>query len=174
LTSRRFLIRLCPLSSHRISLQPAPLCLLKMLPTRMLLSQPRAQLRSLATSGPTACTVPSGCCGSCGRGSNAAGSLVTAAPAPDATASGGRFECWKCRHDVRDAMFCRACGCVQSLDCCQRQQTSSFAVFDMAPSFDIDGDALEAAFKSLQRRVHPDSFYSKSRSGFILLPFCLV
>jgi DnaJ-domain-containing protein 1 len=41
--------------------------------------------------------------------------------------------------------------------------SNSFAVFDIAPSFDVDGDALEAAYKSLQRRVHPDSFYSKSR-----------
>jgi DnaJ-domain-containing protein 1 len=36
-------------------------------------------------------------------------------------------------------------------------------VFDITPSFDVDGNALEAAYKGLQRRVHPDSFYSKSK-----------
>jgi DnaJ-domain-containing protein 1 len=34
----------------------------------------------------------------------------------------------------------------------------------MAPSFDVDLNVLETAFKSLQRRVHPDSFYSKSKT----------
>jgi DnaJ-domain-containing protein 1 len=33
----------------------------------------------------------------------------------------------------------------------------------MQPTFDVDSDALDVAFKNLQRRVHPDSFYSKSR-----------
>lgn len=64
---------------------------------------------------------------------------------------------------MRDCMFCKSCGCVQSMACCLQKQTSSFAVFDMDPTFDIDADALEAAFKQLQRRVHPDSFYSKSK-----------
>ena len=64
---------------------------------------------------------------------------------------------------MRDSMFCKSCGCVQSIACCLQKQTNSFAVFDMDPTFDIDADALEAAFKQLQRRVHPDSFYSKSK-----------
>ena len=64
---------------------------------------------------------------------------------------------------MRDAVFCKSCGCVQPLECCRQKLSNSFAVFDITPSFDVDGNALEAAYKSLQRRVHPDSFYSKSK-----------
>jgi len=60
-------------------------------------------------------------------------------------------------------MFCKSCGRVQPLACCLQKQTNSFAIFDMTPSFDIDLEALDAAFKNLQRRVHPDSYYSKSK-----------
>jgi len=64
---------------------------------------------------------------------------------------------------VRDVIFCKSCGRVQPLACCLSKQTNSFAILDLAPSFDIDADVLDAAFKNLQRRVHPDSFYSKSK-----------
>lgn len=117
--------------------------------------------RSFATSEPSVCSRPSSCCGDCKLGSSA---FAAAAPAPvSAGCADGSYECWKCRHDVRNAMFCKACGCVQSLACCLQKQTNSFAVFDMEPTFDVDADALDVAFKNLQRRVHPDSFYSKSR-----------
>jgi DnaJ-domain-containing protein 1 len=53
---------------------------------------------------------------------------------------------------------------VQPFACCSAKQANAFAVFNMAPSFDVDLNVLETAFKSLQRRVHPDSFYSKSKT----------
>jgi molecular chaperone HscB len=64
---------------------------------------------------------------------------------------------------VRDSVFCNSCGCVQPLACCRQKLSNCFAVFELAPAFDVDCDALEAAYKGLQRRIHPDSFYSKSK-----------
>lgn len=62
--------------------------------------------------------------------------------------------CWSCERPGGDGAFCDKCGAVQP----PRAGRSHFSVLDTASSFDIDAAALEARFKEMARKLHPDRF----------------
>lgn len=54
-------------------------------------------------------------------------------------------------------VFCSSCGTIQP-----PFATDHFSLFELPQTYDLDAAALAARFKSLQRRVHPDRFCTKS------------
>jgi molecular chaperone HscB len=68
--------------------------------------------------------------------------------------------CWACpvRHSRQcGSFFCTGCGAIQP-----PFTTDHFTLFELPQSFSLDAAQLEARFKGLQRRVHPDRFCTKS------------
>jgi molecular chaperone HscB len=74
------------------------------------------------------------------------------------THSAAVVPCWSCKGPVATrALFCSVCGAVQGPG-----STDPFTRLALAPSFDLDLDALERQYLGLQRRLHPDRFAAKS------------
>jgi molecular chaperone HscB len=66
--------------------------------------------------------------------------------------------CWSCKGPVAArALFCSVCGAVQGPG-----GADPFTRLGLAPTFDLDLDALERQYLGLQRRLHPDRFAAKS------------
>jgi len=66
--------------------------------------------------------------------------------------------CWSCKGPVANrALFCSVCGAVQGPGAIDH-----FTRLGLAPSFEIDHDALERQYFGFQRRLHPDRFAGKS------------
>ncbi len=61
--------------------------------------------------------------------------------------------CWKC-HEPVGGPVCVGCGAVQPL----RADRDLFAVLGLPRRFHLDLDAVDAAWRELSRRVHPDRF----------------
>ena len=77
------------------------------------------------------------------------------------TSPQGATECWKCASILdtsHDAFFCPNCGAIQAIP----KGSTTFSLLGLNPTFEIDLDNLEATFKGLQRRLHPDRFTTSS------------
>lgn len=66
--------------------------------------------------------------------------------------------CWYCHKDVGAELQCAGCGALQPVP----PGTGHFEVFGLAPTYFLDEKALEARFRDLNRRLHPDRFAQKS------------
>jgi len=62
--------------------------------------------------------------------------------------------CWNCHTDTQGALFCPACGKITQAP---RGETA-FDVFGLPPSPTLDANALEARFRELSLKLHPDRF----------------
>lgn len=71
--------------------------------------------------------------------------------------------CWKCGspicHDC--ALFCDSPSC-QTIQKLEETECNFFCLFGIEEKFILDEVNLEAKFKNLQRRLHPDKFAMKS------------
>ena len=71
-------------------------------------------------------------------------------------------KCWKCGKEHGPcSLFCddTTCGVIQKLD---TKKCNYFRIFGMNEHFAIDEPLLEAEFKNLQKRLHPDKFTTRS------------
>ena len=65
--------------------------------------------------------------------------------------------CWSCEKDARDDALCAACGAPQPVST-HGVRADHFAVLGVERRYDLDGAALEARYKELSRKLHPDRF----------------
>ena len=70
--------------------------------------------------------------------------------------------CWNCHHKLgrrhnKSQFFCDSCHKIQYPTC-----DNYFELFEQPKSFNIDLPKLDKTYQQLQRKVHPDRFYSKS------------
>ncbi|MFM2153819.1 MAG: hypothetical protein RL199_2254 [Pseudomonadota bacterium] len=61
--------------------------------------------------------------------------------------------CWSCAVEAGAEAFCVACGRIQPA-----RDKDAFAVFAVAPRFHVDRPMLEARFRELSKKLHPDRF----------------
>jgi molecular chaperone HscB len=72
--------------------------------------------------------------------------------------------CWSCQGPLPSgALFCGTCGALSA-----QVSDDAFAVFGLPKVFDIDLKALEKAYFSASRHVHPDRFANKSQREHLL------
>src|SRR2546423_1889728 len=62
--------------------------------------------------------------------------------------------CVECDKEVGDGLACPACGAVQT----PRAGADRFALLGVAPRFDVDERELDARYRELSRKLHPDRF----------------
>jgi molecular chaperone HscB len=63
-------------------------------------------------------------------------------------------ECWSCKADTQGKPLCPACGHVAP-----RPPTATYYdVFELSPRYDLDEGALEAKFRELSLKLHPDKY----------------
>lgn len=62
--------------------------------------------------------------------------------------------CWSCERDAGPELACGACGAIQPPD----PAADPFAVLGAPRRYDVDLGELEARYKDLSRKVHPDRF----------------
>jgi molecular chaperone HscB len=62
--------------------------------------------------------------------------------------------CWSCEREAGSGLACAACGALQPPDA----TADHFAVLGVPARYTVDVAALEARFKELSRKVHPDRF----------------
>jgi molecular chaperone HscB len=62
--------------------------------------------------------------------------------------------CWSCERDAGAALACAACGALQPPD----PDADHFTVLGVPRRYDLDLIDLEARYKDLSRKVHPDRF----------------
>jgi molecular chaperone HscB len=65
--------------------------------------------------------------------------------------------CWSCEKDAGARALCAACGAPQPVST-HGLREDHFAVLGVERRFDLDGAALEARYKDLTRKLHPDRF----------------
>jgi molecular chaperone HscB len=65
--------------------------------------------------------------------------------------------CWSCGAQLSSEALCPSCGKVQPPPPAGTQR-NKFAFFGLQPSLDVDDAALDAQFRQLQRKLHPDRF----------------
>lgn len=68
--------------------------------------------------------------------------------------------CWNCNHLLSAAkthLFCESCHKIQPPSC-----ENFFQLFDQPKKYEIDLKKLDKTYLTLQRKVHPDRFYSKT------------
>ncbi|EAX95307.1 co-chaperone Hsc20 family protein [Trichomonas vaginalis G3] len=68
--------------------------------------------------------------------------------------------CWNCNHllnTAKSSLFCESCHKIQPPTC-----DNFFQLFDQPKQYKIDVKKLDKSYLSLQRKVHPDRFYSKT------------
>lgn len=68
--------------------------------------------------------------------------------------------CWNCHHKLgrhKSQFFCESCHKIQPPTC-----NNYFELFDQPKNYTIDLSKLDKTYQTLQRKVHPDRFYSKS------------
>lgn len=69
-------------------------------------------------------------------------------------------QCWNCNHllnTAKSSLFCESCHKIQPPTC-----ENFFQLFDQPKKYEIDLKKLDKTYLSLQRKVHPDRFYSKT------------
>lgn len=71
--------------------------------------------------------------------------------------------CWKCGSSICHscALFCDSPSC-QTIQKLEKDDCNFFCLFGIEEKFTIDVAQLDAEFKNLQRRLHPDKFVMKS------------
>jgi molecular chaperone HscB len=62
--------------------------------------------------------------------------------------------CWSCEKNAGPDPLCASCGAPQPVD----TSTDYFAVLGVERRYDVDLAALEARYKDLSRKLHPDRF----------------
>jgi molecular chaperone HscB len=62
--------------------------------------------------------------------------------------------CWSCEKDAGTGVLCGSCGALQPPDAA----ADHFAVLGVARRYELDVGELEARYKDLSRKVHPDRF----------------
>jgi molecular chaperone HscB len=65
--------------------------------------------------------------------------------------------CWSCEKDAGGAALCAACGAPQPVST-HGVREDHFAVLGVERRYDLDAGALEARYKDLSRKLHPDRF----------------
>jgi len=65
--------------------------------------------------------------------------------------------CWSCEKDAGVAALCAACGAPQPVST-HGAREDYFAVLGVELRFDLDAALLEARYKELSRKLHPDRF----------------
>jgi molecular chaperone HscB len=65
--------------------------------------------------------------------------------------------CWSCEKDAGGAALCGACGAPQPVST-HGVREDHFAVLGVERRYDLDAGALEARYKELARKLHPDRF----------------
>jgi len=65
--------------------------------------------------------------------------------------------CWSCEKDARDEALCAACGAPQPVST-HGMRADHFAVLGVERRYDLEAGALEARYKELSRKLHPDRF----------------
>jgi molecular chaperone HscB len=65
--------------------------------------------------------------------------------------------CWSCEKEAGAAALCGACGAPQPVST-HGARADHFAVLGVARRYDADLVAMEAAYKDLSRKLHPDRF----------------
>jgi molecular chaperone HscB len=65
--------------------------------------------------------------------------------------------CWSCEKEAGAAALCGSCGAPQPVST-HGAQADHFAVLGVARRYDGDLVAMEAAYKELSRKLHPDRF----------------
>src|SRR5262245_60918928 len=65
--------------------------------------------------------------------------------------------CWSCEKDAGDTALCAACGAPQPVST-HGARPDHFAVLGVPRGYDLDVAALEARYKELSRKLHPDRF----------------
>ena len=65
--------------------------------------------------------------------------------------------CWSCEKDAGAAALCAACGAPQPVST-HGVREDHFAVLGVERRYDLDAGALEARYKELSRKLHPDRF----------------
>jgi molecular chaperone HscB len=65
--------------------------------------------------------------------------------------------CWSCEKDTGDAALCPGCGTPQPVST-HGARADHFAVLGVPRRYDLDLATVEAAYKDLSRKLHPDRF----------------
>jgi molecular chaperone HscB len=65
--------------------------------------------------------------------------------------------CWSCEKDAGDGALCPSCGAPQPV-ASHGARADHFAVLGLERRFEQDTAAMEARFKELSRKLHPDKF----------------
>jgi molecular chaperone HscB len=65
--------------------------------------------------------------------------------------------CWSCEKDAGAGALCGACGAPQPVST-HGAREDHFAVLGVERRYDLDAGALEARYKELSRKLHPDRF----------------
>ena len=65
--------------------------------------------------------------------------------------------CWSCEREAGGAALCAACGAPQPVST-HGVREDHFAVLGVERRYDLDAGALEARYKDLSRKLHPDKF----------------
>lgn len=67
-------------------------------------------------------------------------------------------KCWSCSKEAGGALFCPACGKIQS----PQEGTDYFAFFSLPQKLALDPEAFERQFHALSWKLHPDRFAQAS------------
>ena len=97
-------------------------------------------------------------CGRPVRASFSPGRAFCAAGGPGGDGGGGSPRDAPPPHAREARFFCPASGTVRPADDAALAGLDHFALFGLPRAFELDGVALEAEYKSLQRLLHPDKF----------------
>lgn len=65
-------------------------------------------------------------------------------------------QCWNCTATIGEGLFCNHCQVIQP-----PKNTDYFTLFSLPAQYAQDVSAIERAYFSLQRQLHPDRFASK-------------
>jgi molecular chaperone HscB len=65
--------------------------------------------------------------------------------------------CWSCEKEAGDEALCASCGAPQPVST-HGARADHFAVLGVVRRYDLDATALEARYKELSRKLHPDRF----------------
>ena len=64
------------------------------------------------------------------------------------------MDCWSCGAERGEAAFCTSCSLIQPVS----PRLGYFEALGLEPSMQVDRKALDAAFREVSKKVHPDRF----------------
>ena len=65
--------------------------------------------------------------------------------------------CWSCEKDAGDGALCGACAAPQPVST-HGARADHFAVLGVPRAYDLDVASVEAKYKELSRKLHPDRY----------------